>query len=302
MGHRIQATPSRMAFLALCVFGALTVRAETQIAGQAPAPMAKTPAAQDVFPADVKRQIWFRHLKALPADLKTAGLHMEVEDAPVLSSRITALFSQAGYTMVPPEQAAHRYLLRGSFQSDGKIKMTLPVGKALEAAVTASKLQGAEGTDSSGLKRAGDVAFAGVLADQALKAGLTSPLWASGDLINAVLSATGIRDSINTALTGDRRGICLIGCTYWEWTEQRVSLSWNDPRISDARSASVVDVGVFAKGLFLEELATLALNEFLRHHGVVQTPEPATDAQMPLDQFMKVATGRSRATIKMLEP
>ena len=58
---------------------------------------------------------------------------------------------------------------------------------------------------------------------------------------------------------------------------------------------------MYAKGVFVDELAALALNEFMRHHGVVQTPEPQTEALMSISQRMSVARGRAQATIKLVE-
>lgn len=248
------------------------------------------------FPTASERQIWFRHLKPLPDSIKTAGLHIVVPDAPTMSARLTELFRQAGYNMVPVDQATHRYELRGAFQSEGRMKVQVPLGIPLEAAAT-----GVAAT-ASGMKRTEDVLVASIVAEQAVKSGLTTPVWASGDLLRAVLQATGVSDALNTALTGDRRGWCLGDCTYWEWSDQRVGLGWRDPRTKGAEGMSSVDVGVFAKGLFVEELTTLALNEFLRHHGVIQASEPRTDALMPRERWPVIVKGRMRATIKMLEP
>lgn len=289
---------SLFAAMALCGIGAVSAQdgpgsAAPSAQDQAQAPAPASPA--DVFPESTSRHFWFRHLKSLPSDIKTAGLNIEVVDAPTMSARLTNLFRQAGYNMVPVDQAVHRYQLRGSFQSDGKVKAQVPLGKPLENAAKGVR------SGASAAKRAGDVLAAGVLADQVLKSGLTTPIWAAGDLLQAVLEASGMRDSINTALTGDRRGWCLVGCTYWDWSDQGVVLSWQDPRTTGQSSASAVEVGVYAKGVFVDELAALALNEFMRHHGVVQTPEPQTEALMSISQRMSVARGRAQATIKLVE-
>lgn len=285
--------------VALCfawLFHPVIVSAQPEASSQEQATMATASATiASAFPEDPKRQIWFRHLKPLPADIRTAGLHIEVADSPRMSDRLTALFTEAGYRMVSADQAVYRYVLQGTFQSEGKVKLTVPLGKPLESAATGT------GSDATAAKQLGDVAVAAVLADQVVKAGLSSPLWASGDLVRAVFDATGIRDALNTFLTGDRRGVCLGNCPYWEWSDQRVGLGWRDPRVKGIQSLSSVDVGLFAEGLFIEELTTLALNEFLRHHGVVQAPEPDTDSLMPHQKVLEVLKGRVRATISMLE-
>lgn len=282
-------------FLTIGLFSQVASAEETKSGGVGQA--AATAAAQrDTFPEDPRRQIWYRHLQPLPKDIKTAGLHIDVYEAPSMAARITELFRSAGYNMVAPDQAVYRYELRGTFQSDRHLKMVLPLGSAFEGAVLGSH------ANASVLKLTSDVLAAGVLSNQALKSGLTTPVWAYGDLLKAVLEATGLRDSVNTALAGDRRGWCIGGCTYWEWSDQRVGLGWRDPRLKRLEGMSSVDVGVFAKGVFIEELTTLALNEFLRHHGVITAVEPPTDAIMPTDQLPGILQGRVKATIRMLEP
>lgn len=262
--------------------------------GQAPPVQAQT--SKDRFPDDPRRVIWFRHLQDLPADIKTAGLHIDIPEAPAMTRRITEQFAQAGYKMVPVDQAVYRYEIRGNFSSDGKLKTHVPLGQMLEGAVTGS-LSGA-----SAAKRAGDVAFAAVLANQAVMAGLATSLWATGDLISSVLEAAGVKDAFNTALTGDRRGVCLVGCTYWNWSDQSVALGWRDPRSADKNSGSALNVGVFAQGVFVEELTALAVNEFLRHHGVAQTPEPQTERRMPIKAFGEIVTGgRIKITRALIE-
>lgn len=256
----------------------------------------KTPAASaKAFPKDPKRQIWFRHLKDLPPDLKTAGLHIDIKGAEQMTKRVTDLFRDAGYDMVSADQAKYRYELQGGFSSDGKLKTQVPLAEVLRG------VDVKDGTAASAAKAAGDVAFATVLADQALKTGLTSPLWASGDIVQAILNATGLRDKFNTAITGDRRGMCLVICEYWEWSDQSVGLSWRDPRSDGMSTANLVNVGVFAEGVFAEELTTLAFNEFLRHHGVIEVPVPVGDAQMPIKQVRDVITSRMKRTRELIE-
>ncbi len=266
--------------------------AQSQLAPEAkPAPAA----AVKVFPQDPRRQIWFRHLKALPADIKTAGLQIDIKGAEEVAQRVTEIFRGAGYHMVPAEQAKYRYELRGSYSSDGKLKAQVPLAEILRGVEVRA------GSTTSSAKAAGDVAFAAVLADQALKAGLISPLWASGDILNALFSATGLRDKFNTAVTGDRRGLCLMGCTYWEWSDQAVGLSWRDPRVEGMSTTSLVNVGVFAEGMFAEELVTLAFNEFLRHHGVLEAAAPEGEALMPIQQMRDVVTNRIKRTRDLIE-
>lgn len=247
------------------------------------------------FPQDAKRRIWFRHLKALPTDIRTAGLHIEIPGADQMTQRVTALFHSAGYNMVTADQAKYRYQLRGGFASEGKLKTQVPLAEILQGVEVTAR------SNASAVKAAGDVAFATVLADQVLKAGLTSPLWASGDILNAVLTATGLRDNFNISLTGDRRGVCLVGCTYWEWSDQSVGLSWRDPRIEGMSTANLVNVGVFAEGVYAEELTTLAVNEFLRHHGVISVPAPEGEAQLPIKELRDVLASRIKRTRELLE-
>lgn len=249
------------------------------------------------FPSDPRRHIWFRNLLALPEDIKTAGLHIEVMNAPDMSLRLHSVFEQAGYNMVSADQAKYRYMLTGSFASDGKVKTQLPIGDILKGLAPQDSSQ----ANASLIKRAGDVAASAIIAEQAVSSGLLTPLWASGDVLNALASATGVRDTFNKALTGDRRGACLVGCTYWEWSDQGVGLSWFDPRQKRPTEFSSVNVGIFAQGVYPDELMTLAFNEFLRHHGVVDTPEPSTPAMMPPRQVMDVTKSRIPKTRALLE-
>jgi hypothetical protein len=266
-----------------------------------PAPESpKTPSGSSkAFPKDTNRQIWFRHLKDVPPDIKTAGLHIEIKGADQMTQRVTKLFSEAGYNMVSADQAKHRYELQGYFTSFGKLKEQVPLAEVLRG------VEVQQSTKTTAVKASSDVAFASALADQALKAGLTTPLWASGDILQAILEATGLRDKFNTALTGDSRGACLVGCTYFQWSEQSVSLSWRDPRVDPRRDAgstmSLVDVGVFAEGMFAEELITLAFNEFLRHHDVLGVPAPEGNAQMPFSKRLEVVTSRAKRTRELIE-
>ncbi len=221
--------------------------------------------SQDSFPS--KNVIWAAHRGHFPTDLKSAGLSLEFIDSPIMTKYIEAQLKNAGFNVQPADQATYLIKINGRFKSDDKIQIDpVSVGKVLDTGLSKTK-----SSDVDWSKIASDTAISAGVANQFVGAGLLNSIEARGSIIEALFVATGLHDKFNEALVGDRRGVCLGTCTYWNWSRQIAEMSLGVVRRDKTKlpTPAVIFIrnGIYAKKLYPSELIQANLEQLLKAIG-----------------------------------
>lgn len=261
---------------------------EAQATPQVQAPPETVAQEQRVFP--VGQTVWLMSDGFLPDDIKTAGLHIEFADSPKLTANIEATLQAAGFNMQPADTATYAYKIRGVLNMDGKVQATnVPVGQIMEMGL-ANSTNGAVDWGTV----AADTGITAALANSALQSGLMNSIAASGNVVEALVNATGLGGKFNTLLTGDRRGICLWPCTYWNHSTQYLNLTMGRINIKpeERKPYQQIAVGIYDDKLWPAELTNVGLLQLYRMLGVPDIPRAMNPQGVTIEDrsdFMKAA-------------
>jgi hypothetical protein len=263
----------------------ITANQNTDVANTAPVPAGVATAPnQPAFP--VKNIRWRRLEPNLPEDIKTAGLYFEFKSAPSYTAKFNEALKAAGYTLAAAGTAKYSLVFEARFSSDGKTQTMVDLGQIIEEGSLNNQgittTMAVSGQDIA--SRASDMAYTGLIVQKALDAGLMDRVMAGGNILEGILKASGLKDKFNTLLTGDRRGMCLLGCSKFEWSEQHAVLAareapdWGQP----GKKGIVMGVDLFSARMWPQEMTTMLLVELNRYFSLAQATAPEAPALMTL--------------------
>jgi len=195
----------------------------------------------------------------------------EFERSPALTARLGAALSAIGFEVTNDRSAARSTLtLRGEIAVFGgpvfHRGVKVAVGDATERALSAA---------SSAVTRADVVqAASGLALNTAAMQSAITPFWrglAASGLASSLGEATGMTASLNRALVGDPRGICLSRCQDWNKVSQAVYVSMV-LQAGDQRQDVRVLTKVSSDAIVVEELLDRALSHALAAVTVLEEP------------------------------
>ena len=183
---------------------------------------------------------------------RDSPIFAEFQGSPILTQRLREALQARGFALAPDAGSSKATLqFRGDVVLLGGPKfhkgVKAPIGEATEKALKLAKESGPVTTADVVQTTAGVALNAA-----ALNAGLnnfTRGLAISG-IANALGDATGVRNSFNTAVAGDPRGICLSRCEDWNKVNQTVYL-WV---MLDSKAAGQKEIRIMSKA-FSETVA-----------------------------------------------